>query len=282
MNILISNDDGIFAPGLQELVAALAQNTNHTLFVVAPDRQRSAAGHSVTVDKPLRVEPVTIPGVKHAWSTSGTPGDCVKFAIIELLHEKIDLVISGINGGANIGLDVRYSGTVAAAIEGACFQIPAIAVSLHGVAESWREIKTVASPISHYNTAAKFVVQLLPSLPLQSNNSQLEPFLLNINVPNIPWENLSGVSVTDLSTRHYVDIFEKRMDPSGKAYYWLDGEALTDHKPEEKSDALAIANNRISITPLILTMTNQSMIDKFSNLNTISLAINTAHINQYV
>jgi 5'-nucleotidase len=245
MKILISNDDGITARGLQVLAERLSREPGLSIYVVAPDRERSATGHSLTLHKPLRVEDVSLPfPVKGAWSTSGTPSDCVKFAVDILLPEPPALVLSGINSGPNLGTEVLYSGTVSAAMEGAIMNIPSVAVSLAGSGER------------HYETAAEFMAQLIKVLP----EANLPPHcLLNVNVPNCKPKDLAGLAVTELGLRYYTDHYEKRLDPRGNVYYWLAGE-LSEQTESPTSDAHAIKQGFVSITPLKFNLTNHSLI----------------------
>jgi 5'-nucleotidase len=252
MNILISNDDGIFALGLRTLATTLAA-AGHQVTVVCPDRERSATGHGLTLHKPIRAE--QIEGVFDdsitAWSCSGTPADCVKLALGALLEEPPEVVISGINHGANLGSDVVYSGTVSAAMEGMMEGIAAIAVSL-------------TSYTHHgFDPAAHFIRDLLAD---GQNRLLATPVLLNVNVPAIAAEEIRGAKVTRQGIRRYFDQFEKRVDPRGKTYYWLAGEVIQDIEdplPNQgwpldlkaslaaiPTDVQAIHDRYISITPL--------------------------------
>lgn len=243
MRILISNDDGIWARGIRVLAERIARDPEHHVYVVAPDRERSATGHALTLHKPLRVEEVEIDAkVKGCWWTTGTPSDCVKFAVGHLIEEPIDLVISGINSGPNLGGEILYSGTVSAAMEGAFLDIPSIAVSMGS-----------GGP-RHYEVGAEFIARLVKILP----DSNLGRLFLNINVPNVPFHDLAGVQVTKLGVRAYNDHFEKRVDPRGKVYYWLAGEAIEEGE-EEGTDAWCMAHKIISVTPIAFNMTDMSM-----------------------
>ena len=243
MKILVTNDDGINARGIRVLAKRLAEEAENSVYVVAPDRERSAAGHGLTLHKPLRVDEVNLDGnVKAAWATTGTPSDCVKFAVCALLTEAPDLVVSGINAGPNLGGDVLYSGTVSAAMEGALLSIPSIAVSMGG-----------RSP-RHFEVAADFIAQLLKVL----STGKLPPkTLLNVNVPNLPAAEIEGVSLTELGLRLYNDTFEKRLDPRGRAYYWLTGHAIEEGEAET-TDVWAVKHKRISVTPVTFNMTDQT------------------------
>lgn len=245
MRILISNDDGIYSPGIRTMARKLAEH--HDVYVVAPDRERSAAGHSLTLHHPLRVEETTmgLQGEVKAWAVNGTPGDCVKIALSAVLDERPDLLISGINNGPNLGADILYSGTVSAAMEGAVLNCPSIAVSLCGV----------EADLADFSYAADFVVKFVPQI---ANINFPKKTILNINVPAINPEEIAGVKITTLGTRMYTDQYEKRKDPRGKTYYWLAGE-LIDTCKEKNSDITAIKNNKISITPITFEMTHKSI-----------------------
>jgi 5'-nucleotidase len=253
LKILISNDDGIHAEGIRVLAEYLARKAENEVYVVAPDRERSATGHSLTLHKPLRVEKVTPPGnVKGAWSTTGTPSDCVKLAVMEILESPPDIVISGINRGSNLGSELLYSGTVAGAMEGSFLNIPSIAVS-----------QMITSEMEmHYDTAAQFIQKLLDVFPKAHLSNRC---LLNVNIPNVRWSELKGCSITELGVRLYDDRFEKRTDPRGRVYYWLTGQAL-DTDEAENSDAWAVLNNIASITPISFNMTDHKTMERLSHL----------------
>lgn len=263
MRILVSNDDGIAARGIKALANRLAAEPANEVYVCAPDRERSATGHGLTLHKPLRVSEADIGDkIKGAWYTTGTPSDCVKFAVGCLLENKNpDYVISGINAGANLGSEILYSGTVSAAMEGAFFNIPSIAVSLTG------------SGHRNYEVAADFVANLLPIL--HKAEMFVGKTLLNINVPNIAQKDVKGVLVTKLGVRAYNDYFEKRTDPRGKTYYWLAGEAIEEGE-EENTDAWCVANNMISLTPITFNMTDFGLMDKLKNWGEFTQALKHA------
>ncbi|MEN9204602.1 MAG: 5'/3'-nucleotidase SurE [Thermostichales cyanobacterium DRC_bins_46] len=248
MNILLSNDDGILAPGIRCLAAALAQH--HQVTVVAPDRERSATGHALTLHKPLRVEAVGDPypaGVA-AWACSGTPADCVKFGLDALLKTTPpDWVIAGINRGANLGTDVLYSGTVSAAMEGLLEGIPSLAISLASYS---------AKEVQDFQGAADFALSLLTKLGIPS-----VPTLLNVNVP--AGAKIRGCVVVPLGVRKYVDIYEQRSDPRGKDYYWLAGEVITDGVDPD-TDLHAIQQDWITITPLQFNLTDWEQLGMYS------------------
>lgn len=258
MNILVSNDDGVFAAGIRALANTLAA-ADHTVTVVCPDRERSATGHGLTMHKPLRADPIDAvfhPAVK-AWACSGTPADCVKLALGALVEAPPDMVISGINHGPNLGTDVLYSGTVSAAMEGTIEGIPSMAVSLASFSRGT------------FLPAA----QLIAALIMQLNQKPIaEGLLLNINVPAIPSDQIKGIQITRQGIRRYFDLFEKRVDPRGKTYFWLAGEATAEIEdpiasqgwPETLKESLqsiptdvqAIQHQFISITPLQYNLTS--------------------------
>lgn len=249
MKILVSNDDGIQARGMRTLVEHLCRD--HEVYVVCPDRERSAMGHALTLHKPLRVDEELLPyPVKVAYSTTGTPSDCVKLALSTLLEDDIDWVISGINHGPNLGADVMYSGTVSAAIEGTIFNKPSMAISLLNGFD-----KT-----ANFHPAAEFVTQYLKRL----NPIDLPPrTILNVNFPAVSTEHLVGVKVTRLGMRMYEDSYERRIDPRGGVYYWLAGEIVQQSaNPEE--DVEAIRNNWVTITPVHIDLTHHSLLDRLA------------------
>jgi 5'-nucleotidase len=252
LKILISNDDGIKATGIRVLAERLASEKNHDVYVVAPDRERSATGHSLTIHKPLWVDEVDdIDNVKGAWSTTGTPSDCVKLAVMELLPVQPDIVISGINSGPNLGSEILYSGTVAAAMEGAFLKFPSIAVSLVSSGKD-----------KLYETAAEVIARLLEVYP----QAHLAPrTLLNVNVPNVALPEIKGVAITEVGVRLYDDFFEKRTDPRGRVYYWLAGHAVEEGESEE-SDTHAVNQNMVSISPVAFNMTDKPAIAKLAAL----------------
>lgn len=253
MKILVSNDDGIAANGIRCLTEILA--LEHEVYVIAPDRERSAAGHSLTLHTPLRVEEVeAYHGVKRAWVTTGTPGDCVKIGINAILSkdEQPDVIISGINHGPNLGADILYSGTVSCAMEGAMLGVPSIAISLASMRYEYENFKY----------AAKFANLLLPKL---KEFTFPKKSLLNVNIPALDEEDIAGVAITELGRRMFTDNYEKRVDPRGKVYYWMAGEMINE-PVGSNTDIAAVRNNKISITPVTYEMTKE---DVMSNLEGI-------------
>lgn len=247
MKILLTNDDSIYAAGLAELWSALKEIAEIT--VVAPDRERSATGHGITVDRPLRAKHLDM-FEGRAWAVDGTPADCVKLAVNCLLEGSPDIIIAGINRGANLAIDVLYSGTVSGALEGIILGFPALAIS---VAE-----------YDHpdYRYAAVFTKNLIPEV-LQSRICA--DTLLNINVPSLPAAEIKGVEITRLGARKYLNSFEVRTDPRGRKYYWL-GEESVDLEGEADTDVAAIGKNMISITPIHVDLTNYQALELLRNM----------------
>ncbi len=234
--ILVTNDDGINAPGIIALRAALLIVGDVT--VVAPERPRSASGHAITLHKPLRADLHLLPGGGQGYATNGTPSDCVVLGVLALV-KRCDLVISGINHGANLGEDLTYSGTVSAAMEGAICGIPSFAISL------------MDTETPDFGPAAAFAARLARKLL----TIKLPPdTLLNVNVPAVPGPEIKGVAITRQGRRRYEGRVERRLDPRGRPYYWLGGESIEDVNGSG-SDGEALQNNYISITPLHLNLT---------------------------
>ncbi|MDX5334034.1 MAG: 5'/3'-nucleotidase SurE [Gammaproteobacteria bacterium] len=239
MHILVSNDDGYQAPGLAELARALAQVARVT--VVAPDRDRSGASNSLTLDRPLRATPQPSGFI----AVNGTPTDCVHVAITGLMEEEPDMVISGINLGANLGDDVLYSGTVAAAMEGRFLGLPAMAVSL------------TSFEGRHFETAARAAMLLLARMQAQPLPSDT---ILNVNVPDIPWEQVRGFRSTRLGYRHKSESVVRGTDPRGRPIYWI-GPAGPEADAGPGTDFHAIAQGYIAVTPLQVDLTRHKALD---------------------
>ena len=242
MRILLSNDDGYFAPGLAALARSLAPFANIT--VVAPERDRSGASNSLTLDRPLMLRQAP----SGFYYVNGTPTDCVHLAVTGMLDHMPDMVISGINHGANMGDDTIYSGTVAAATEGYLLGIPSIAVSL------------ASHNAEHFDTAARVVVDLVQRIQAQPPT---EPMLLNVNVPDRAWEDLSGLAVTRLGKRHKAESVVKTTNPRGQIVYWV-GAAGAAQDAGEGTDFDALAKGFVSITPLQMDLTRFSQMDSVS------------------
>ena len=242
--ILVSNDDGIRAEGIQILAKVLRRIAR--VVLVAPDRQQSASSHSLTLHRPLRV-------YRHAsdqFSVDGTPTDCITLAVHEILRRKPDLIVSGINQGANLGDDVHYSGTVSAAVEGALLKIPSVAVSL----VAWGDDRC------HFETAARFAAKLCRKI-LSRSRTFPAGSVLNVNVPNLPAKEIRGHRVTKLGKRNYGEVIFEKTDPRGKKYYWIGGDERT-FENIAGSDGNAIQEKMISLTPLQVDLTHYSLLDE--------------------
>ncbi len=240
MRILLSNDDGCLAPGIAVLTQAVSVLPGITqVTVVAPEQDRSGASNSLTLDRPLSLRS----GPSGYFFVNGTPTDCVHLAVTGMLDHQPDMVLSGINNGANMGDDTLYSGTVAAATEGYLLGVPAIALSLAG-----KHGKTV----SHYATAARVACDLVQRFQKQSFPV---PVLLNVNVPDIPYDQLQGIRVTRLGRRHKAEPVVKQKNPRGETVYWV-GPAGAAADAGEGTDFHAVANGCVSITPLQIDLTH--------------------------
>jgi 5'-nucleotidase len=251
MQILITNDDGIMAPGLLELAKELASLGKVT--ILAPDRNWSAAGHTKTMDRPMRVRAVEVLDGIPAFATDGAPSDCVALAALGVLQEKIDLVVSGINPNANLGHDMTYSGTVTAAMEAVIWGLPGIAISLNG-------------PL-HPNTPVDFqpAARVAGCIAKMVIKQGLPPgIMLNVNIPYLPLAEIQGYRITRQGLRVYRDKLVSRQDPRGRPYYWIGGEEPTG-VPDEGTDFAALAQNYVSITPLHLDMTAYAEINSLSS-----------------
>ena len=256
MHILVTNDDGVTAPGLLALVLEMRKLGKVT--VLAPDRNWSASGHVKTLDRPLRVKEVRLADDSQAYASDGAPSDCVALAVLGVIPEAIDLVVAGINPNANLGHDVTYSGTVTAAMEAVIWGIPGVAVSLdtpenHLGLVDYGPAATVARRIIEYLTD-----HMLP-----------KETLLNINVPALPEAQIRGMRITRQGLRVYRDLLVRREDPRGRPYYWIGGEAPTG-VPEPGTDFGALADGFVSVTPLYLDLTDHRMIATLSGLELFS------------
>jgi len=244
MHVLITNDDGIQAPGLLALKQALEQVAEVT--VLAPSRNWSASGHVKTMHKPLRVSETTLADGSHALMTTGAPSDCVALAFLGVVSEPIDIVVSGINQGPNLGHDVTYSGTVTAAMEGVISGVPSIAVSLNSFSSG------------RFDYAASFAARLA----LRLSEEELPPYtLLNVNVPDVPEDKIAGMLITRQGLRIYRDELVHRFDPRNRPYYWISGEPLAGEF-EEGTDEWAVENNYVSVTPLQLDLTAHGLLER--------------------
>lgn len=243
MHILLSNDDGYESPGINILAKALRSIADIT--VVAPDRDRSGASNSLTLESPIRATNVSEGVIR----VDGTPTDCVHLAITGLLKEDPDMVVSGINDGANMGDDVLYSGTVAAAMEGRFLGLPAIAISMN------------RHDARHFDTAAKVILKLIEQLKAEPIPSDV---ILNINVPDLAWEELSGIQITRLGHRHKAEPVIKEQDPRGRDIYWV-GPPGGEQDAGPGTDFYAVRNGYVSITPLQVDLTRHQVINELDD-----------------
>ena len=242
MRVLLTNDDGIYAKGLRTLIERLSKE--HDVYVVAPSVEQSAKSHSITMHHPIMVKEVDLYGsVQAAYAIGGTPADCVKIAIEELLELKPDIVISGINDGPNLGNDIIYSGTVAAAVEGSFYGVNSVAVSLCGRNNM------------DFDVAAEFIAENIKSfakldVPVDT--------AINVNVPNMPANEIKGAKVTSIGTRKYANTFDHRHTPRGEVYYWLAGEPM-EAEQNTDSDIKAVKEGYVSVTPIRFDFTFKSL-----------------------
>ena len=250
MKILLTNDDGIYAEGIQTL-AKILDKEEHEIILVAPDRERSASGHSITIKDPLRAKEVTFSYLKGVtcYKIDGTPADCVKLGIEKIVDFEPDLILSGINDGENLGYDVLYSGTVSAAIEAWMMGYNSIAVSL-----AVRENR-------NFEAGARFVNDFLKKLDVTNLS---EKTLLNINIPDLDKKEITDAFIADLGTSNYVDSFERRVDPMGQQYFWLSGKTKDDFA--RNTDIWAVNHDKIAITPLKIDLTNVVQKEFLQNL----------------
>jgi 5'-nucleotidase len=247
MHILVTNDDGVQAPGLLALVQEMRTLGQVTVF--APDRNWSASGHVKTMDRPLRVKVVMLADGSSAFATDGAPSDSVALALLGLVKEKIDLVVSGINPNANVGYDVTYSGTVTAAMEAVIGGVPGIAISLDSPDGHKDRLDFSGAAEAGRKVAEKVLAEGLPP-----------GVLLNVNVPYLPFEQLKGFAITRHGMRVYRDALDARKDPRGRPYYWIGGDFPTG-VPEDGTDFGAIKAGYISVTPLQLDLTAREALE---------------------
>lgn len=246
MNILLTNDDGVDAPGLLALKQALEKLGHVT--VVAPDRNWSASGHTKTMHKPLRVDQVQLRDGSPAFATDGAPTDCVALVMLGLLPYKPNLIVSGINPGSNLAHDLTYSGTVAAAMEGAINNVPSVAVSID--AQHRTDIDFTPAAAVALDIARRIIATPLPP-----------DTFLNVNVPAVPLDQIRGARITRLGKRIYRDELVARQDPFGKNYYWIGGEPPSGVTDEIGTDVWAVAHHFVSITPVHLDLTSHALIE---------------------
>lgn len=246
MNILVSNDDGIQAEGIGLLVQALSALPKTNVYVAAPSGERSAAGHSISMRKALLAEKVVFPGAEIAYSIEGSPADCVKLGCYLLKKEgiKIDVVFSGVNHGGNMGWDAHYSGTVSAAMEGIFCGVPAVAISVE----------------HHQPVNLQPAVEIGISIWQKVGGALKAGNMLNINLPDLPKEQLNGIKLTRLGPREYTKIFEERVEPDGRTGYWYGGEPVVYTKLNDEVDSVAVNHGFVSCTPLKWDLTDYSML----------------------
>ena len=248
MRVLLTNDDGIYAPGLKALYMELKGDFD--VSVVAPESEMSAVGHSITLRSPLRIQEIHRNGSFFGYGVTGTPADCVKIAVQELLKTPPDIILSGINLGANVGVNVLYSGTVSAATEGAFLGVRSAAISLD----------TRKDP--DFSFAASFsrkIINFITEKGLKNGTA------LNVNVPAIPAERIKGVVITRQGVGRFKERYERRIDPRGNVYYWLTGETRLEEE-EEGSDARALSQGMVAITPITYNLTSMEEINRLRGL----------------
>jgi 5'-nucleotidase len=252
MRILLTNDDGIYAPGLRALRLELQKIG--TVDVVAPATEQSATGHSVTLNNPIVVQEIYDEKMARiGWAVEGRPADCVKLALRELLAYRPDLIVSGLNAGSNAGINVLYSGTVAAAIEGAFFGITSIACSLE---------YTKPRPLD-FNTGAGLARQIVEQI---INKKPAPGALFNVNIPSLENGPVLGVRVAPQNTSTYEECFDKRTDPRGRTYFWL-GADFTCPNPTPETDTAALRDRFITVTPLQFNLTEHTQLEEMYSWN---------------
>ena len=247
--ILITNDDGIFAPGIYALWEVMRKIGD--VIVVAPDSEKSAVGHAITISNPIRIKKVNGHGKFSGYAVNGTPADCVKIAVKAIMNNSPDIVVSGINHGANVGSNIIYSGTVSAATEGTMLNIPSVAISLNSIkGGNFRPAQKISESIAN----------------LILKNGLPAGVLLNVNVPNIPLDKILGYKVTRQGNIFFIDRFEKREDPRGQVYYWMTGEIIDDDAHDDY-DGQALKDNFISVTPIHYQLTDEKFINQLKRWN---------------
>jgi len=252
MRILLTNDDGIHAQGLLALYEAL--KSEHVLHIVAPESEMSAVGHAITLTSPIMVQAVHKGGTFFGHAVKGTPADCVKIAVQELLNTPPDIVLSGINVGANVGVNILYSGTVSAATEGAFLGIRSAAISL----------ATLKAPDFRFAASfSKEIIRFMIESDLRDGTA------LNVNIPAVPPEKIRGVCLARQGTSRFEERFERRNDPRGNVYYWLMGEKFIENGNPD-NDSVALRQNRITITPIHYDLTSER---ELARLRTIPMPL---------
>jgi 5'-nucleotidase len=247
LKILITNDDGIHAQGIFALKSALEKIAD--VIVVAPDVERSAVGHAITLSDPLRVYSVEKQGVFFGYAVNGTPADCVKLGLKSLVEDPVDLVVSGINLGPNTATNIMYSGTVSAAAEAVIMGVPGMAISL------------ASFHVHEYAYASDLSCDLAE---LIYKNGLPEGTLLNVNVPALPADEIEGIVVTRQGKGRFEEYFDKRVDPTNRTYYWLAGKSMSPDY-EEDVDDVVLTKKKVSITPIRYDLTDMNMISKLKS-----------------
>jgi 5'-nucleotidase len=247
--ILITNDDGITAPGIMNLVEAVKDLGK--IIVVAPDRPQSGMGHAITIGQPLRLHKVHVFGDIESYACTGTPVDCVKLAVDKVLHRKPDLCLSGINHGANHSINVIYSGTMSAAVEAAIESIPSAGFSLLDY--------NIEADFTGARKYARMVVEKMLETKLEKHA------VFNVNIPSVPEELLNGIMVCKQAYAKYEEDFVERVDPNGRKYYWLTGEFVNFDKGTD-TDVWALANNYVSVVPVQFDLTNYALMNRLKKL----------------
>ena len=249
MKILVTNDDGIDSAGIAALKKSLSEIAEVT--VVAPRQEQSAVGHGITMQIPLRVQEYYIDGTFFGYAVDGTPADCIKMGMRNIMKEDPDLVVSGINHGSNTAINIIYSGTVSGAREAAIMDVPSIAISV----------------TNHRVKDFSYAAEIAKMLALKINEHGLAlGTLLNVNVPDVPEDEIAGILVTKQGKSKWDDIYEKRVDPYGKDYYWLTGSMMEVDK-ELEFDQVAIKNNFVAVTPIHFDLTDYETYDKLKTWN---------------
>ncbi len=241
VRILVTNDDGIASPGIHAVAAALG--TLGEVWIVAPDRERTAVGHAVTLHKPLRITKMA----PRVFMVNGTPVDCVNLALVKILPEQPALIVSGINRGVNLGDDVMYSGTVSGALEGTILGIPSLAVSQEGN-DSFR-----------FEVGARYATRVASEVLAHGLPPET---ILNVNIPDVPLRGIKGVKVTCLSRRRFHNPIVEKVDPRGKKYYWIAGTRQSWSRQKD-ADHEALARQMVSVTPIRLDTTHHALLDHF-------------------
>ncbi len=256
MRIMLTNDDGVYAYGILALAKMFQAQRDNKISIVAPDREQSGTAHSFTFLTPLHAEPTYLEGLEEgtAFRVNGTPTDCVKVGVSNLLGDKPDCIISGINHGQNLGIDTTYSGTVSAALEGALLGIPSMAVSLVGSMRKLGEKKQ-----AFFDVAAKIAAELLPRF-LKSGS-----LLWNVNIPAVPQDQLQGIRFTPLARQVYDGVYVEREDPRDRRYFWTPVSVHYTHDAQTDCDIRWVQEGYISITPLVQDMTDYQALQRMQN-----------------